>query len=134
MVKIRVVIVPPGEPARAADIENTLKAMQAVVGGYIELHGLGNDIAVVCNEDGVAEKLPENGCGMLGPYFFTKHDQAGKSVSLTQGDVDACLAYLATYRGVRHGGSANIEIHGFDSFEEFEEFRERRRFEDEHRN
>jgi hypothetical protein len=127
MPTITVVGVRVGQPARAEEIGDDLKSFQAFVGGNMELHGIGADIAVVCNEDGVDLRLPENGCGMLGPWFFTKNDDGGNQVSLSEAEVTACLAYWATYRQMKHGGVARTEVHSFDSFEEMEEFRERRK-------
>jgi hypothetical protein len=59
MNKIKVIIKKPAEPYRYAEIENTLEAFQAIVGGYIECMGFGDDV-LVCNEEGELIGLPEN--------------------------------------------------------------------------
>jgi hypothetical protein len=86
-----------------------------------------NDIAVVCNEDGVALGLPENGCGLLGNWFFTRNNGRGDQVSLTPEDVTTCLLYWAQYRQVKHGGVGRMEVHSFNSLDEMEAFREQQR-------
>lgn len=64
---MKIVAVRPGEWARIEEIENTLEAMQAFVGGYIEavpwdIYGT----VLVCNEEGKLLGLPENRRVLLG--------------------------------------------------------------------
>lgn len=42
------------------EVENTLKALQAEVGGYIETVTFASDAAVICNEEGRILGLPYN--------------------------------------------------------------------------
>lgn len=42
----------PRQPWREIEIENTLEALQAEVGGYIETVTLGTDAVIICNEEG----------------------------------------------------------------------------------
>ena len=64
---MKVLIVEPGKYPREADIEHTLEAEQAVVGGTIEVVYPWRDSAcIVCNDNGIAENLPLN--RMLGDY------------------------------------------------------------------
>ena len=60
--KIKVVICEPGKVARIAEIDNTLEAMQEIVGGYIETYPLDDldEIVVICNEEGKIKNLPLN--------------------------------------------------------------------------
>lgn len=69
---IRVLVVAPGEPCAVRDVENSLAAFQAVVGGYIEVvaplmgglvdaHG---SVAMYINEDGLSMGLLANRLGM----------------------------------------------------------------------
>ena len=48
------------------EVENTLKALQDEVGGYIETVTLASDAVVICNEEGRILGLPDNGrvCGV----------------------------------------------------------------------
>lgn len=50
----------PGEPWELADVENTLEAMQAEVGGYIEAVPFTADACIVVNEEGLILGLPYN--------------------------------------------------------------------------
>ena len=50
--KIRIVICMRGMPATLGDVENDLEAMQALVGGYIEVMPLSGGVVLVCNEEG----------------------------------------------------------------------------------
>lgn len=42
----------PGQIPEMIDIENTLEALQAEVGGYIEAVTLAEDLAIICDEEG----------------------------------------------------------------------------------
>jgi len=50
----------PGERAHTRQIENTLKAFQEAVGGYIETVTVASDMAIVCNEEGRLRGMPYN--------------------------------------------------------------------------
>ena len=64
---MKVLIVEPGKYPREADIEHTLEAEQAVVGGTIEaVYPWRDSACLVCNDNGIAENLPLN--RMLGDY------------------------------------------------------------------
>ena len=56
----------PGCAPELIDIDNTLKALQAEVGGYIETVTIASDAVVICNEEGCIIGLPDNGrvCGV----------------------------------------------------------------------
>lgn len=63
----------PGEPAKRIEIDNTLKALQKVVGGYIETVTLFEDVTLICNEEGRLMGLPDNmeffGIHFVGPVL-----------------------------------------------------------------
>ena len=50
----------PEQPGREIEIENTLEALQAAVGGYIEIVTLGDGLAAIVNEEGKINDLPFN--------------------------------------------------------------------------
>lgn len=56
------------------EIDNTLEAMQAEVGGYIETVTVCSDLVIVCDEEGLLKGLPHNtnllGADFYGPIFF----------------------------------------------------------------
>ena len=65
--KIRVLVAEPGKPCQAREVEDELKALQALVGGSIEVvTSSAEDIAIVCNEEGKLCGLPPN-LPLLGP-------------------------------------------------------------------
>jgi hypothetical protein len=127
MAKIKVVHVPVGEEPKVIEVENTLESLQALVGGYIEHRSMGRGLALICNEEGVPLKLPQNGCGMLGPYFFTKVNQEGDEVSLTEEECDMIRAHVAMYRHVRHSGRSDFKLTTFATDQDLINFMDERR-------
>ena len=65
---IRVIVKRPGESATDELIPNTLKALQELVGGYIEVVRVFDDAVVICNEEGRIMGLPHN-CEICGYGF-----------------------------------------------------------------
>ena len=65
---IKVLIKEPGKAWRKGEIENTLEAMQELVGGNIETVTLRDDLVLVCNEEGRNLGLPFN-CTVNGIFF-----------------------------------------------------------------
>lgn len=57
---MKAVIKRPGTSAQLIEIENTLKALQEAVGGYIECINLEHRDVVICNEEGRLLMLPKN--------------------------------------------------------------------------
>ena len=57
----------PGCEPELIDIDNTLKALQAEVGGYIETVSIA-DVVIICNEEGRLCGLPHN-CRFVGVDF-----------------------------------------------------------------
>jgi hypothetical protein len=58
---ISVLVVAPGERPKMVDIERTLEAEQAIVGGFIEtFNPYKDEIAIICNEEGKISGLPLN--------------------------------------------------------------------------
>ena len=50
----------PGCAPELVEVENTLKALQQEVGGYIEVITLPYGAALICNEEGRILGLPDN--------------------------------------------------------------------------
>lgn len=50
----------PGEMPEIVDVENTLAALQAEVGGYIQCVQFSSDCAILCNEEGKLIPLQPN--------------------------------------------------------------------------
>lgn len=59
--KLSVLLVEPGKCPKVIEIEDTLEAMQNIVGGDIEVYEpFDDEIAIVCNEEGKVKGLPLN--------------------------------------------------------------------------
>lgn len=59
--KLSILLVEPGKCPKVIEIENTLEAMQNIVGGNIEVYEpFDDEVAIVCNEEGKVKGLPLN--------------------------------------------------------------------------
>ncbi len=70
----------PGGVYHAKDIPNTLEAMQAEVGGYIETVRVDSTCCIICDEEGRLKNLPFNthiGVDLYGTILIvgTKNDE-----------------------------------------------------------
>ena len=60
---MNVLLVAPLEPPRAAELDNTLEAMQQAVGGPIQaVYPFEEPVALICHEEGKLVGLPLNRC------------------------------------------------------------------------
>lgn len=66
---IKVFIKKPRQNAYLSYEENTLKAFQERVGGYIEAVTLAEDLCIICNEEGRIKQLEHN-CNIAGLDFY----------------------------------------------------------------
>jgi hypothetical protein len=58
---VKVLVVEPAKAPRESEIEGSVKPMQELVGGYIEvLHPFRGSVVLVCNENGKLDGLPLN--------------------------------------------------------------------------
>ena len=61
--KMRVILCRPGEKAETIEMEDSLKAMQEMVGGMIEEYMPWEDeVAIICNDEGKMMGLPHTKC------------------------------------------------------------------------
>ena len=75
---LRVLAVEPGRSPYLKSIPNTLKALQAEVGGYIEaVYPYADPVAIICNEEGKLEGLPLNRA--------VRDEETGKIVDIIAG-------------------------------------------------
>lgn len=59
--KIKVLVVEPMKAPVIKEIDNTLKSLQSIVGGYIQaVYPYNDNVALVLNEEGKLEGLPAN--------------------------------------------------------------------------
>lgn len=57
---MRTIIKEVGKAPEIKNIENTLDALKSLVGGYIEVVGLDDNVLLICNEEGKMKGLPPN--------------------------------------------------------------------------
>lgn len=65
--KILAVIKDPGKKPIVMNIDNTLKAFQNAVGGFIEVVNYKDGVILLVNEEGRLLHMPENILGIAGP-------------------------------------------------------------------
>lgn len=58
--KIRILVVEPFKEPYQIKIEHTLKNLQKIVDGYIEILQLEHNVDIICNDEGKINKLPLN--------------------------------------------------------------------------
>lgn len=73
--EISVVIKRPGENPEMKRIPNTLKSLQSIVGGLIQVFPVASDLLIICNENGRLLDMPYNfsiqkGGHFVGPVIF----------------------------------------------------------------
>lgn len=95
---IKIVVFPPHDFPHVVTIDNTLSAMQKMVGGRIEVFPVGVAEAVgVCNDDFIGEGLPPNryvraaGTVIAGTFFV-----AGDGVEMRSLTDDQIMGVLLT--------------------------------------
>jgi hypothetical protein len=101
MSTIRVLVKHPGKDPEVQEMETILEAMQAIVGGSIELVGLSEDsgLDIYLNEDGKVIGLPLNvyflpGDIIVGTLFVVRAGEEGNDISLTDEDIVFATKWL----------------------------------------
>ena len=96
--KIRIVVAEPGKLPAVTFISDSLKDMQQIVGGYIELFEITESgIDLFCNEEGKLISLecnrffPELQDIVCGPILAIGHDEEGAAISLTDEQVNEAI-------------------------------------------
>ena len=95
--QIRIVYCPADKPPCRMWIDNTLEAMQKLVGGYIEAVTRG-DYAIICNEEGRLKGLKQNRSrpDFVGDIFFVGvNDDKFESLGVAESTVirGACMKF-----------------------------------------
>lgn len=57
---MRVIVKEVGKAPQVKVIENTLDTLKSLVGGYIEVVSMEDNIILICNEEGKMQGLPPN--------------------------------------------------------------------------
>lgn len=93
---MKAIIKKVGENPRVEEIENELKTLQGIVGGYIEVVSMGEGIALVLNEEGKLVGLPANfGLGrdvIVGDVLFVAYGNDGEFTDLTDFQIDVIMS------------------------------------------
>jgi len=86
------------------EIDNTLEALQEFVGGYIEVIYIGNDLCLVCNEEGKLKNLEvtvafvddndEVKDLIAGDSFVIRDNGESDFEGIREGDVEHIKKYL----------------------------------------
>ena len=107
---MKVLVFEPGKGPELREVEDRLKPMQALVGGYIEAVNLPKGLVLVCNEFGKIENLEPSAeldvPGMpwdmiCGTCFVCRADGDG-FVGLYDGDEERVLEYVRPIRSPRN--------------------------------
>ena len=92
---MKVIIKEVGKSPRIENINNDLETLKELVGGYIEVVRMGNDILLICNEEGKLNDLPPNfSTGydvIVGTAVFVAFDGKEDFTSLTDIQIDTIL-------------------------------------------
>lgn len=107
---ITVLVCRVGQEPAVEKVDNDLESMYRIVGGYIEIVNIGGGYQAIVNEEGALIGLPQNACGFVGDFFFTKYDGEGDHISLTDDDIAACRRWYEAKREVRHPGESGVSV------------------------
>lgn len=95
--KIKILIVEPYKEPYIKEIEHKLEKMQEIVGGLIEFVELGENVDLICNEEGKIHNLEINRiitndivCGT----FFIAGQKEGDTISLTDEQIKKYTEYF----------------------------------------
>lgn len=87
MKKIRILVIEPNKEPYQKKIIHTLKGLQNVVGGLIEIVELEHNVDLICNEEGKIYNLPINRIikndVICGTFFIAGHHK-GETISLSR--------------------------------------------------
>lgn len=97
---LKILVFKPGESSQILEIEDEVTAMHGVVGGWIEIFGIGRppglrEFVCVCNDNGKLMNLPPNrvmpnGNTIVGTFFIAAREMRGGEpdvVSLTEDEI-----------------------------------------------
>jgi len=90
---IKILTFEPGNVPYVTEIENELKPMNDIVGGYIEAVYLSSTAVLICNEEGKLNGLPMNrivrGGMIVGTFFIAGYvDDEGEFTSISDADIE----------------------------------------------
>jgi hypothetical protein len=100
MDKLRVLVCEPDKAPEVREIDDTLEAMQAIVGGYIQaiFVNMCKDYVLVCNEEGRLKGLEPNiyiGLDVIVGTCFFCNNGGEDFASLDDSDIEALKELLS---------------------------------------
>jgi hypothetical protein len=106
------------EAPEIVDFKATYENINTFIGGDLEFVPIGPGIFAYCNENGIAQGLAPNRCGLVGNFIVLGDDGEGGERSLTETEAEQVLAFCYTYRFEMHPHYCGVKD-GF-TFESFE--------------
>ena len=85
--KIRILVVEPNKEPYQMKIEHTLRNLQKIVNGYIEIVELSPSVDLICNEEGKIKQLPLNrfiDYDIIAGTFFIAGHRDEETISLSR--------------------------------------------------
>lgn len=85
--KIRILIVEPNKEPYQKKIQNTLRDLQNIVNGYIEVLQLEHNVDIICNEEGKINGLPLNKVvdyDIIAGTFIIAGNKKSETISLSR--------------------------------------------------
>lgn len=108
MIKLKVVVKEVDKPATVVEIKGTnlLKMMQKTVGGHVESVGVGPEVNILMDEDGLSKGLKDN-CGFVGTLVFVEdvlisEDEGYDWGSLSEENQRKAIEWCKKYEGTLH--------------------------------
>ncbi len=99
---MQIIVKPVRRETYMSKVENDLKSLQALVGGYIEIVRLKNGLLLVCNEEGKLNNSYFNFSTqwdqIFGNVFFCRSNDEGDFISVEPEGFDLIQQWL------EHGG------------------------------
>lgn len=96
---MKAIIKEVGKEPKVIDIDNTLEALQKAVGGYIEAVSVGNNVIMLCDEEGKLKGKPYNfdmgDDKIVGNVLFTKDGGKEDFTDLNENDVEMILHFFS---------------------------------------
>ena len=108
---MKVVVLEPGKQPEVRESSGSLKKLQNIVDGYIEVALKGPGFVVYCNEEGLLKDLPFNcyrptdGHPLVGTLVATKVDAEGETADMTDSEAEKLRILLATMAASRPASS-----------------------------
>jgi len=95
---ISVIVKQPGKKPERMNVENSLRALQKIVDGHIEVVQIFSDVLVICNEEGRINGMKFN-CNIINLQFFGPVIICGTSGAEFEDAPEGCEHFI--WKGVK---------------------------------